>query len=298
MMAENHAELVATTIDEFNDEMASMHLEKWKSTPTHFYLTPLLHLLGQKLMKSVLNFHPEAQHHTPGSLCNNTNKHLGEKVQSQPPPVAAHLVLMAKDSQRDQTAAHVIITRATTGLHKIKIGPLTHPPALPGLIAVNVLMRIVIRGDLLVKREISTLTIDKGATLITTEITVETETDLLSKNDMIDLETIIDLEQNIVRNVIEKTTGNATERTTETIGPLIIETIVIIVAIETENITGTAHEVLVVTVSRTITRKILLLKIDQGLETDLIEVRRAKVEMNHSQETDLLLLAQKMFMSQ
>jgi hypothetical protein len=35
-MAENHAELVATMIDEFNDEMALIHLEKWKSTPTHF----------------------------------------------------------------------------------------------------------------------------------------------------------------------------------------------------------------------------------------------------------------------
>jgi hypothetical protein len=80
MMAENHAELVATMIDEFNDEMVLMHLEKWKSTRTPFYLIHLLHLLGQKLMKSVLNFHPEAQHHTPGSLCNNTNKHLGEKV--------------------------------------------------------------------------------------------------------------------------------------------------------------------------------------------------------------------------
>jgi hypothetical protein len=290
MMAENHAELVATMIDEFNDEMASMRLEKWKSTPTHCYLIHLLHLLGQKLMKSVLNFHPEAQHHTPGNLCNNTNKHLGEKVQPQPFPVAALLVPTAKDSQRGQTAAHVTITRATTGLHKIKIGPLTHPPALPGLIAVNVLMRIVIRGDLLVKREISTLTIDKGATLITTEITVETKTDLLNKNDMIDLETIIDLEQNIVRNVIEKIT--------ETIGPLIIETIAIIVETETENITGTAHEVLVVTVSRTITRKILLLKIDPDPETGLIEVQPMNAKMNHSQETDLLLPAQKMFMLQ
>jgi hypothetical protein len=288
MMAENHAELVATMIDEFNDEMALIHLEKWKSTPTHFYLIHLWHLLGQKLMKSVLNFHPEAQHHIPGSPCNTTNKHRGEKVQPQPLPVAAPPALMAKDSQRDQIAAHVMITRATTGLHKIKIGPLTHPPALPGLIAVNVLMRIVIRGDLLVKREISTLTIDKGATLITTEITVETETDLLSKNDMIDLETIIDLEQNIVRNVIEKIT--------ETIGPLIIETIAIIVETETENITGTAHEVLVVTVSRTITRKILLLKIDPDPETGLIEVQPMNAKMNHSQETDLLLPAQKMFM--
>ena len=286
--AENHAELVATMIDEFNDEMASMHLEKWKSTPTHFYLIHPLHLLGQKLMKSVLNFHPEAQHHTPGSLCNNTNKHRGEKVQPQPLPVAALLVLMAKDSQRGQTTAHVLITRAITGLHKNKIGPLIHPPALPGLTAANVLMRTVIKGDLPVKREISTLTIDKGATLITTEITVETETDLLSRNDMIDLETIIDLEQNIVRNVIEKTT--------ETIGPLIIETIAIIVAIETENITGTAHEVLVVTVSRTITRKILLLKIDPDPETGLIEVQLMNAKMNHSQETDLSLPAQKMFM--
>jgi hypothetical protein len=298
MMAENHAELVATTIDEFNDEMASTHLEKWKSTPTHFYLTPLLHLLGQKLMKSVLNFHPEAQHHTPGSLCNNTNKHLGEKVQPQPPPVAALLVLMAKDSQRGQTAAHVMITRATTGLHKIKIGPLTHPPALPGLIAVNVLMRIVIRGDFLVKREISTPTTDKGVTPTTTEITVETETDPPNKNDMIDLETIIDLEQTIVRNVTEKTTGNVIEKTIETIGPLIIETIAIIVAIETENITGTAHEVLVVTVSRTITKKILLLKIDPDPETGLIAIQLMNVKTNHRQETDLLLLVQKMFMLQ
>jgi hypothetical protein len=243
-------------------------------------------------MKSVLNFHPEAQHHIPGSPCNITNKHRGEKVQPQPLPVAAPPALMAKDSQRDQIAAHVMITRATTGLHKIKIGSLTHPPALPGLIAVNVLMRTVIRGDLPVKREISTLTIDKGATLITTEITVETETDLLSKND------IIDLEQNIVRNVTEKTTGNVIEKTIETIGPLIIETIVIIVAIETENITGTAHEVLVVTVSRTITRKILLLKIDPDPETGLIEVQPMNAKMNHSQETDLLLPAQKMFMLQ
>jgi hypothetical protein len=105
---------------------------------------------------------------------------------------------------------------------------------------------------------------------------------------MIDLETIIDLEQNIVRNVIEKIT--------ETIGPLIIETIAIIVGTETENITGTAHEVLVVTVSRTITRKILLLKIDPDPETGLIEVQPMNAKMNHSQETDLLLPAQKMFM--
>jgi hypothetical protein len=204
---------------------------------------------------------------------------------------------MAKDSQRGQTAAHVMTTRATTGLHKIKIGPLTHPPALPGLIAVNVLMRIVIRGDLPVKREISTLTIDKGATPITTEITVETETDL-SKNDMIDPETIIDLEQNIARNVIEKTTESVIEKTTETIGPLIIETIAIIVAIETENITGTAHEVLVVTVPRIITRKIFLSKIDPDPETGLIEVQPMNAKMNRSQETDLLLPAQKMFMLQ
>jgi hypothetical protein len=277
-------------IDESNDETALMHLEKWKSTPTHFYLIHLLHPLGQKLMKNVLNFLLEAPHHIPGSLCNISNKHPGEKVPPQPLPVAAPLVPMAKDGQRGQIAAHVMITRATTGLHKIKIGPLTHPPALPGLIAVNVLMQIVIRGDLLVKREISTLTIDKGVTLITIEITVETETDLLSKNDMIDLETIIDLEQNIVRNVIEKTI--------ETIGLLIIETIVIIVAIETENITGTAHEVLAVTVSRTITRKILLLKIDPDPETGLIEVQPLNAKTNHSQETDLLLLAQKMFMLQ
>ena len=75
MMAENHAELVATMIDEFNDEMALIHLEKWTSTPTHFYLIHLLYLLGQKLMKSVLNSHPEAQHHTLGSPCNTINKH-------------------------------------------------------------------------------------------------------------------------------------------------------------------------------------------------------------------------------
>jgi hypothetical protein len=285
-------------IDESNDETALMHLEKWKSTPTHFYLIHLLHPLGQKLMKNVLNFLLEAPHHIPGSLCNISNKHPGEKVPPQPLPVAAPLVLMAKDSQRGQIAAHVMITRATTGLHKIKIGPLTHPPALPGLIAVNVLMQIVIRGDLLVKREISTLTIDKGVTLITIEITVETETDLLSKNDMIDLETIIDLEQNIVRNVIEKTTENVIEKITETIGPPIIETIVIIAAIETENITGTAHEVLVVTVSRTITRKILPLKIDPDPETGLIEVQPMNAKMNHRQETDLSLQAQKMFMLQ
>ena len=212
--------------------------------------------------------------------------------------MAALLVLMAKDSQRGQTAAHVMTTRATTGLHKIKIGPLTHPPALPGPIAVNALMQIVIRGDFLVKREISTLTIDKGATLIITEITVETETDPLSKNDMIDLKTIIDLEQNIARNVIEKTTESVIEKTTETIGPLIIETIAIIVAIETENITGTAHEVLAVTVSRIITRKTLLSKIDPDPETGLIEVQPMNAKMNRSQETDLLLPAQKMFMLQ
>ncbi len=159
-------------------------------------------------------------------------------------------------------------------------------------------MRIVIREDPLVKREISTLMIDKGATLTTTEITVKTETNLLSTNDMIDLETIIDLERNIVRSVIDKTTGNVIEKTTETIGPPIIKTIVIIVAIETENITGTAHEVLVVTVSRTITRKILLLKIDPDPETGLIEVQPMNVKTKHSQETDLLLLAQKMFMLQ
>jgi hypothetical protein len=81
---------------------------------------------------------------------------------------------------------------------------------------------------------------------------------------MTDLETITDLEQNIVRSVIE--------RTTETIGPLTIETIAIIAEIETENITGTAHEVLVVTVSKITTRKILLSKTDRDLETGLIEV--------------------------
>ena len=123
---------------------------------------------------------------------------------------------------------------------------------------------------------------------------------------MIDLEIIIDLDQNIARNVIEKTTESVIkkttesviEKTTETIGPLIIETIATIVAIETENITGTAHEVLVVTVSRTITRKILLLKIDPDPETGLIEVQPMNAKTNHSQETDLLLLAQKMFMLQ
>ena len=113
---------------------------------------------------------------------------------------------------------------------------------------------------------------------------------------MINLETIIDLGQNIARNVIEKTTESVIEKTTETIVPPIIETIAIIVAIETENITGTAHEVLVVTVSKTITRKILLSKIDPDPETGLIEVQQMNAKMNHSQETDLSLPAQKMFM--
>jgi hypothetical protein len=217
-------------------------------------------------------------------------------------PLQLHLVaalpaLMAKDSQNVQITVHIMITGVITGRLKTKIGPPTNPPVPPGLIAVNVLMRTVIRRDLPVKREISTLTIDKGATPITTEITVETETDL-SKNDMIDPETIIDLEQNIARNVIEKTTESVIEKTTETIGPLIIETIAIIVEIETENITGTAHEVLVVTVSRIITRKILLSKIDPDPETGLIEVQRMNAKMNRSQETDLLLPAQKMFMLQ
>jgi hypothetical protein len=290
MMAENHAELVATMIDEFNDEMASMHLEKWRSTPTHFYLTHLLHLLGQKLMKNVLNSHPEAQHHTPGSLCNPPNNPPGEKAQPQLHLVAALPALMAKDDQNGQTAAHDMITTVTTSPPKTKTGPLINPPALPGLTAVNDLMRTVIEGDLPVKREISTLITTKGTTPTITEITAETETDHPPRIDTSDPGTITDPAQTIVRIGIETIT--------EIIGPLTIETIAIIVEIETENITGTAHEVLVVTVSRTITRKILLLKIDQGLETDLIEVRRAKAEMNHSQETDLLLLAQKMFMLQ
>jgi hypothetical protein len=280
MTAENHAELVATMTDESNDEMALMHLEKWKSTPIHFYQTHPLYSRGQRLTKSALNFHLEAQHHTPDSPCNPTNKPLGEKAQPQPHLTAALPALMAKDSQNGQIAAHIMIAVVTIGLPKIKIGPLTNLPALPGLIAVNALMRIVIKGDLPVKREIFTLMTDRGTTP-TIEITVATETDLLRKNVMIVLETIIDLEQNIVWNVIE--------RITETIDPSIIETIAIIVEIEIENITGTAHEVLVVTASRTITRKILLLKTDQGLETGLIEVRRKKAEMNHSQETDLLL---------
>jgi hypothetical protein len=289
MTAENHAGRVATIIDESSDKMALMHLEKWKLTLIHFYQIHPLHSLGQKPMKNVLNSLPEAQHHTPGNLCNPPNNPPGEKAQLQLHLVAALPALTAKDNQNGQIAAYDTITTVTTGPLKTKIGPPTNLRALPGLTAVNVLMRTVIEGDLLVKREISTPTIDKGATLII-EITVETETDPLGKNDMTNLETIIDLEQNIVWSVIE--------RTTKIIGPPIIETIAIIVKIETENITGTAHEVLVVTVSRTITTKILLLKIHQGLETGLIEVQRTKAEMNHSQGTDLLLLAQKMFMSQ
>jgi hypothetical protein len=298
MMDENHAGLVETTIGESNDATALTPLERWKSTLIHFYQIHPLHPLGQKLMKNVLNFHPEVQHHTPGSPYNPPNNPPGEKPQLQLHLVAALPAPTAKDNQNGQIAAYDTTTTVTIGPPKTKTGPLINPPAPPDLTAVNDLMRTVIEGDLPVKREISTLTIDKGATLITIEITVETETDLFNKNDMIDLETIIDLEQNIARNVIEKTTESVIEKTTETIGPLIIETIAIIVAIETENTIGTAREALVVTVSRTITRRILLLKIDQGLETDLIEVRRAKAEMNHRQDTDLLLLAQKMFMSQ
>jgi hypothetical protein len=282
-------------IGESNDEMALMHLEKWKSIPIHFYQTHLLQSRGQKLMKSGLNFHLEAQHPTLDSPCSPTNKTLGVTAPLQLHQVAALPALMAKDSLNVQIAVHIMITGVITGRLKTKIGPPTSPLVLPGLIAVNVLMQTVIRGDLPVKREISTLTIDKGATPITTEITVETETDLLSKNDMIDLETIIDPEQNIARSVIEKTTESVIEKTTETIGPLIIETIAIIVAIETENITGTVHEVLAVTVSRIITRKTWLSKIDPDPETGLIEVQPMNAKMNRSQETDLLLPAQKMF---
>jgi hypothetical protein len=290
MMEENHAGLVETTIGESNDEIALMPLEKWKSTLTHFYQIPLLHSLGRRPMKNVLNFHPEAQHHTPGSLCNPPNKPPGEKAQPQLHLVAALPAPTAKDNQNGQIAAHDMITTVITSPLKTKTGPLINLPALPDLTAVNDPMRTVIEGDPPVKREISTLMTNKETTPITTEITAETEIDPLPRIDMIDLGTITDPAQTIVRIVIETTT--------EIIGPLTIETIAIIVEIETENITGTAHEVLVVTVSRTITRKILLLKIDQGLETGLIEIRRAKAEMNHRQETDLLLLAQKMFMSQ
>jgi hypothetical protein len=66
MMNENHAGLVETTIGESNDATALTLLERWKSTPIHFYQIHPLHSLGQKLMKNVLNFHPEVQHHTPG----------------------------------------------------------------------------------------------------------------------------------------------------------------------------------------------------------------------------------------
>jgi len=205
--------------------------------------------------------------------------------------VAAPPAPTAKDNQNGQIAANDTITAVTTGPLKTKTGPLINPPTLPDLTAVNDLTRTVIEGDLPVKREISTLMTDKGITpTATTEITAETEIDHPPRIDMIDPGTITDPAQTIVRIVIETTT--------EITGPPIIETIAIIVEIETENITGTAHEVLVVTVSRTITRKILLLKIDQGLETGLIEIRRATAEMNHRQETDLLLLAQKMFMLQ
>jgi hypothetical protein len=197
---------------------------------------------------------------------------------------------MAKDNHNGQIAAHDMITTVTTGSLKTKTGPLINLPALPGLTAVNDLTRTVIEGDLPAKRGIFTLMTNKKTTTTTTEITAETKIDHPPRIDMIDPGTITDPVQTTVRIVIETTT--------EIIGPPIIKTIAIIVKIETENITGTVHEVLVVTVSRTITRKILLLKIDQGPETGLIEIRRAKAEMNHSQETDLLLLAQKMFMSQ
>jgi hypothetical protein len=95
-------------------------------------------------MKSVLNFHLEAQHLTPDSPYNPTNKLLGEKAQPQLHLAAALPALMAKDSQNGQIAAHVMITVVTIGLLKTKIGPLTQPSALPGLIAVNVLMGTVI----------------------------------------------------------------------------------------------------------------------------------------------------------
>jgi hypothetical protein len=290
MMEENHAGPVETTIGESNDEIALMLLEKWRSTLIHFYQTPLLHLLDQKLMKNVLNFHLEAQHHIPGSLCNPPNTPPGEKAQPQLHLVAALPAPTAKDNQNGQIAANDMIIVVTTGPLKTKTGPLINPLTLLGLTAVNDLMRTVIEGDLPVKTEISTLMTNKGTTPTITEITAETETDHPPRFDTSDPGTITDPAQTIVRIGIETIT--------EIIDPLTIETIAIIVEIETENITGTAHEVLVVTGSRTITRKILLLKIDQGLETDLIEVRRAKAETNHSQETDLLLLAQKMFMSQ
>jgi hypothetical protein len=191
--AENHAEPVATMTDEFNDETALTHLEKWKSTLIHFYQTHPLYSRGQRLTKSTLNSHLEAQHHTPDSPFNPTNKPLGETAQPQPYLMAALPALMAKDSQNGQTAAHVMIAVVTIGLPKTKISPLTNLPALPGLIAVNALMRIVIKGGLPVKKEILTLTTDRGTTP-SIEITVAIETDLLRKNHMIDLETIIDLE--------------------------------------------------------------------------------------------------------
>jgi hypothetical protein len=291
MMKENHAGLVETTIGEPNDEIALMPLERWKSTLIHFYQIHLLHSLDRRPMKNVLNFHPEVQLHTPGSLCNPPNNPPGEKAQLQLHLVAVLPALTAKDNQNGQIAAHdIMIITVTTGPLKTKTGPLINLPALPGPTAVNDLMRTVIEGDLPVKREISTLMTDKGTTPPTTEITAETEIDHPPRIDMTDPGTITDPAQTTARIVIETTT--------EIIGPPIIATIAIIVEIETEDITGTAHEVLVVTVSRTITRKISLLKIDQGLETGLIEVRRVKAEKNHSQEIDLLPLAQKMFMSQ
>jgi hypothetical protein len=283
MMEENHAGLVETTTGEPNNEIALMPLERWKSTLINFYQIYLLLSLDRRPMKNVLNFHPEVQHPTPGSLCNPPNNPPHEKAQLQLHPVAALPALMAKDDQNGQTAAHDMITSVTTG-------PLINLPALPGLTAVNDLMRTVIEGDLPVKRETFTPMTDKGTTPITTEITAETKIDHPPRIDMIDPGTITDPVQTTVRIVIETTT--------EIIGPPIIATIAIIVEIETVNITGTAHEVLVVTVSRTITRKILLLKIDQDLETGLTEVRRTKTETNRSHETDLSLLAQKMFMSQ
>jgi hypothetical protein len=275
MTDENHAGLVETTIDESNGATALTPLERWKSTLIHFYQIHLLHSLGQKLMKNVLNFHLEAQHHIPDSPCNPPNNPPGEKAQPQLHLVAAPPAPTAKDNQNGQIAANDMITAVTTGPLKTKTGPLINLPTLPDLIAVNDLTRTVIEGDLPVKREISTLMTDKGITPTTiTEITAETEIDHPPRIDMIDPGTITDPAQTIVRIVIETTT--------EITGSPIIETIAIIVEIETENITGTAHEVLVVTVSRTTTRKILLLKIDQGLETGLIEVPRAKAEMIHS----------------
>jgi hypothetical protein len=227
-------------------------------------------------MKSVLNFHPEAQRHNPISNLQ------GEIVLTRPPLTAALPVPTAGDHLIVQTAVRGMKTAITTGLNKIRIGPLNPP----GLIAVNALTQTVIEGDLPVKREIYTLMTNRGI-IPTIEITAETGIDPLPQIIMINPKTITNLAQITVRNV------------TTTDLP-IIETIATIVKIETEIeiTTATAHAAVAVTASRTITRKLLLLNIDQDHEIVLIKIQIMKAKKNRSRETVLLLLAQKMFMLQ